>query len=401
MKQVLLVDNYDSFTHNLAQGLGEMGANVTVWRNDAFTLEKAIALDPTHVVVSPGPGRPADAGMSRAVIRYFLHRRPILGVCLGHQVLVELLGGTVGRAEAPVHGKQTPIRHDAVDLFAGLPNPMNVGRYHSLVATEVPSSLKITARTTNGEVMAVHLPGRRVYGVQFHPESLLTPDGPHLLHNFLRPPVRIERVTDPGTVVLERLDHIYSTCLPGTPGKTFHRSGTLLLVAWVGDEVVGFKVGSRRERTFESTHGGVLPAFRGQGIARALMVEQHRVLANLLRDGGCIVTHTLNHFRAMLLLNLEEGFVLTAVSRFEGESRPYLRLEKRHSLRPTQAVAERLRTEGPTQVVTVPMAASAVLVDLIREGFDVVGTRITPKGEHALLERASDGSKRFSDPLIQ
>ena len=182
---LLLIDNYDSFTYNLAHLFGELGTEVLVRRNDAVTIEEADRLAPSHVVVSPGPGRPEAAGVSEAIVRAFAGRIPVLGVCLGHQAIVTVFGGTVGTARTLVHGKSTEVSHDGRGLFAGLPQPLEAGRYHSLAATSVPDVLRVTATAPDGEVMAVRHRELRVEGVQFHPESVLTPDGAALARNFL------------------------------------------------------------------------------------------------------------------------------------------------------------------------------------------------------------------------
>jgi anthranilate synthase component II len=183
---LLMLDNYDSFTYNLVHMLEVLGADVAVYRNDALTVDEAEALEPRHVVVSPGPGRPADAGISIELIRRLGPRVPTLGVCLGHQAIVEAFGGDVGQARALVHGKATSVDHDGRGVFAGLPQGLEAGRYHSLAATRVPDELEVTARTPDGEVMGVRHRELPVEGVQFHPESVLTPLGPDLLRNFLR-----------------------------------------------------------------------------------------------------------------------------------------------------------------------------------------------------------------------
>jgi anthranilate synthase/aminodeoxychorismate synthase-like glutamine amidotransferase len=181
-----MLDNYDSFTYNLVHMLEVLGADVAVYRNDALTVDEAEALEPSHVVVSPGPGRPADAGISVELIRRLGPRVRTLGVCLGHQAVVEAFGGDVGQARALVHGKATSVDHDGRGVFAGLPQGLEAGRYHSLAATRVPDELEVTARTPDGEVMGVRHRELLVEGVQFHPESVLTPLGPDLLRNFLR-----------------------------------------------------------------------------------------------------------------------------------------------------------------------------------------------------------------------
>lgn len=185
--RVLLIDNYDSFTYNLVQAFLVLGAEVLVHRNDQLTVTEALALQPTHLVISPGPGRPDDAGVSLAMIGAFAGHVPVLGVCLGHQSLVQHFGGRIVAAQRLMHGKTSLITHDGKGVFAGLPQSCEVGRYHSLAAARdsVPVELDVTARTEDGEIMGVrhrHLP---LEGVQFHPESVLTPDGNRLLANFL------------------------------------------------------------------------------------------------------------------------------------------------------------------------------------------------------------------------
>ena len=183
--RVLLVDNYDSFTYNLAHLFQELGAEVTVIRNDAIDADAAEELDLTHLVVSPGPGRPEGAGASLEILRRLAPRVPTLGVCLGHQAIVEVFGGEVGQARTLVHGKASEVVHDGRGVFAGLPAPLPAGRYHSLAATRVPDVLEVSARTEDGEVMAVRHRELPVDGIQFHPESVLTPHGAELGRNFL------------------------------------------------------------------------------------------------------------------------------------------------------------------------------------------------------------------------
>jgi anthranilate synthase/aminodeoxychorismate synthase-like glutamine amidotransferase len=163
----------------------ELGADVQVFRNDAITVEEAEGLEPSHLLVSPGPGRPADAGISVALIRRLGPRVPTLGVCLGHQAIVEAFGGEIGQAKALLHGKASPVEHDGRGVFAGLPPTIDAGRYHSLAALRVPDELEISARTADGEVMGVRHRTLPIEGVQFHPESVLTPLGPALGKNFL------------------------------------------------------------------------------------------------------------------------------------------------------------------------------------------------------------------------
>jgi anthranilate synthase/aminodeoxychorismate synthase-like glutamine amidotransferase len=182
---ILLIDNYDSFTYNLAHLFGELGADVVVRRNDAIDPDEAERLAPSHLVVSPGPGRPADAGASVEIVRRLSGSVPTLGVCLGHQAIVEAFGGEVGQARRLVHGKASEIKHDGRGLFEGLPHPFEAGRYHSLAVTSVPDCLEISATCADDEVMAVRHRELPVDGVQFHPESVLTPVGPQLARNFL------------------------------------------------------------------------------------------------------------------------------------------------------------------------------------------------------------------------
>jgi anthranilate synthase component 2/para-aminobenzoate synthetase component 2 len=187
--RVLLIDNYDSFTYNLMQAFMVLDAEVLVYRNDAITVSDARDLKPSHLVISPGPGRPDDAGVSLAMIEAFAADTPVLGVCLGHQSIVQHFGGEIIAASALMHGKTSAVQHDGKTLYRGLPNPFEVGRYHSLAANRdsMPPELIVTARTTEGEIMGVRHRSLQVQGVQFHPESVLTPDGPTLMENFLYP----------------------------------------------------------------------------------------------------------------------------------------------------------------------------------------------------------------------
>ncbi|MFZ0009595.1 MAG: aminodeoxychorismate/anthranilate synthase component II [Steroidobacteraceae bacterium] len=186
--RLLLIDNYDSFTYNLVQAFLVLGAEVSVYRNDALEVPAALALAPSHLCISPGPGTPRDAGISMDMIRAFAGRIPVLGVCLGHQSIVEVFGGQVVRAERLMHGKTSLAGHDGRTLFVGLPQPCEVGRYHSLIAAPatLPPVLEVSATTEQGEIMAVRHRTLTVEGVQFHPESILTPEGPRLLANFLQ-----------------------------------------------------------------------------------------------------------------------------------------------------------------------------------------------------------------------
>jgi len=187
--RLLLIDNYDSFTYNLVQAFMVLGAEVEVHRNDALDVDAARALAPTHLCISPGPGTPHEAGVSIAMIQAFAGRIPVFGVCLGHQSIVEAFGGRVVRAGRLMHGKVSTLEHDGRGLYAGLPQPLPVGRYHSLIAeaASLPGELEVSSRTTDqGEIMGVRHRELMVEGVQFHPESVLTPDGPQLIANFLR-----------------------------------------------------------------------------------------------------------------------------------------------------------------------------------------------------------------------
>jgi anthranilate synthase component II len=184
---ILVIDNYDSFTYNLVQYLGELGATLEVVRNDALDVDAVARLAPERIVISPGPGNPDQAGVSVEVIRRLGPTTPILGVCLGHQAIGQAFGATVARARTQMHGKTSDIRHDGSGVFTGLPNPMVATRYHSLVvlADTVPDALQITARSEDGEVMGLRHRHHPIEGVQFHPESILTLEGKRLLANFL------------------------------------------------------------------------------------------------------------------------------------------------------------------------------------------------------------------------
>jgi anthranilate synthase component 2/para-aminobenzoate synthetase component 2 len=186
--KLLLIDNYDSFTYNLVQAFLVLGAEVDVRRNDAIRVDEALALDHSHLVISPGPGTPREAGVSLAMIDAFAGRRPILGVCLGHQALVEAFGGRVVRAGRLMHGKVSPVSHDGRGVFAGVPQGFAAGRYHSLIAEPAtfPDALEVTARTPEGEIMGLRHKTLPIEGVQFHPESVLTPEGPRIMANFLK-----------------------------------------------------------------------------------------------------------------------------------------------------------------------------------------------------------------------
>ena len=183
---ILVIDNYDSFTYNLVQYLGELGAEPVVRRNDAATPAEIRALAPSHIVISPGPGTPDDGGISLDVIREFHTTTPILGVCLGHQCIAAAFGGRVGRAPRLMHGKTSPVYHDQRGILSGVPSPFNAMRYHSLVVYEpLPDFLEVTAFTAEGEVMALRHKTAPVVGLQFHPESILTEHGKEILRNLL------------------------------------------------------------------------------------------------------------------------------------------------------------------------------------------------------------------------
>jgi anthranilate synthase/aminodeoxychorismate synthase-like glutamine amidotransferase len=186
--RLLLIDNYDSFTYNLVQAFMVLGADVRVIRNDEITVEAAKQLDITHLCISPGPGTPRDAGVSMAMIRAFAGRLPIFGVCLGHQAITEAFGGEVVRAPRLMHGKTSFVKHDGKTVFEGLSQPCEVGRYHSLIAApaSIPPELEVSAITAEGEIMGIRHRRFMIEGVQFHPESVLTPQGPQLMGNFLR-----------------------------------------------------------------------------------------------------------------------------------------------------------------------------------------------------------------------
>src|SRR5438445_529538 len=183
---ILVIDNYDSFTYNLVQYLGELGEDLRVFRNDKITPEEIERLKPARIVISPGPGTPADAGITEDIVRYFHKSTPILGVCLGHQAIGEVFGGKIVRAPTLMHGKTSDIFHDGKKLFAGLPQGFPATRYHSLMVTDVPTSLEISAETKEGVVMGLRHRNFPTEGIQFHCESILTTVGKNLLRNFLR-----------------------------------------------------------------------------------------------------------------------------------------------------------------------------------------------------------------------
>ena len=185
---IVLIDNYDSFSYNLYQLIGTMNEDITVIRNDEKTVEEIERMNPSHIIISPGPGRPEDAGVCKKAIRYFAGKVPILGVCLGHQAICQEFGATVSYAKQLMHGKQSEVLVDTTSkIFEGLSERIKVARYHSLIAKEdtIPVELVVTARTDDGEIMAVKHREYGIYGLQFHPESILTPDGYQMIKNFL------------------------------------------------------------------------------------------------------------------------------------------------------------------------------------------------------------------------
>lgn len=197
MPKLLLIDNYDSFTFNLAQAFMVLGAEVEVHRNDQITVADAGAMNLTHLCISPGPGRPEEGGVSMDMIRHFSEAIPVLGVCLGHQSIATVFGGEVVSAKRLMHGKDSPVYHDGRGLYFGMPNPFQAGRYHSLVVPEsgVPDDFSVVSYTSDGEVMGIRHKVHPIFGVQFHPESVLTPHGDRLLQNFLEmDPVQTEGV---------------------------------------------------------------------------------------------------------------------------------------------------------------------------------------------------------------
>jgi anthranilate synthase/aminodeoxychorismate synthase-like glutamine amidotransferase len=184
---ILVIDNYDSFTFNLVQYLGQLGADLHVARNDEITLDEAVALEPERILVSPGPCTPSEAGVSCAIVEHFGPRVPVFGVCLGHQAVGQVYGGKVVRADRLMHGKTSPIQHQGTGVLAGMPNPFEATRYHSLLVerASLPDCLRITAETEEGEIMGLAHTEYPVHGVQFHPESILTQDGMRIVKNFL------------------------------------------------------------------------------------------------------------------------------------------------------------------------------------------------------------------------
>jgi para-aminobenzoate synthetase component 2 len=192
---ILVIDNYDSFTYNLVQYLGELGQEPAAYRNDAITLEQIESLAPSHIIISPGPCTPLEAGISNDVVRHFRGKIPILGVCLGHQCIGYVYGGLIKRAALPMHGKESKVYHDGDTVFRGLASPITAGRYHSLIIEpeSVPEALEVSAKTGDGVIMGVRNRRDAVEGVQFHPESIMTPEGHNILSNFLKMSISKER----------------------------------------------------------------------------------------------------------------------------------------------------------------------------------------------------------------
>ena len=186
-RHVLLLDNYDSFTYNLAQQLRSIGTRVTVRYNDSISVEEATTLDATHLIISPGPGRPETAGITLDLLQVLMPELPVLGVCLGHQAIAHAIGGSVVAAKTLMHGKASQVYHDGQTVFEGIANPLEAGRYHSLAVSDedLPDELTVTAYTSEGEIMGLRHKTLPVEGIQFHPESILTPEGSRLLRNFL------------------------------------------------------------------------------------------------------------------------------------------------------------------------------------------------------------------------
>jgi len=185
---ILIIDNFDSFVYNLAQYTGELGGDPVVYRNDSITLETIERMKPSHIIISPGPKTPLEAGISNAVIRYFSGKIPILGVCLGHQCIGYVFGAKISHARTPVHGKSSRIFHDGNTIFKGIPSPFEAGRYHSLIVEGIlpDSELEVTARTEDGVIMGIRHKRYIIEGVQFHPESIMTKEGHRILYNFLQ-----------------------------------------------------------------------------------------------------------------------------------------------------------------------------------------------------------------------
>jgi anthranilate synthase/aminodeoxychorismate synthase-like glutamine amidotransferase len=283
---ITVIDNYDSFTYNLVQYLGELGAELAVFRNDVTTVEELDALAPTHIVISPGPGTPDDSGISRDVIRRLGPRLPILGVCLGHQCIGEVFGGRVVRAPRLMHGKTSLIQHYGTGLFLGLPKPFEATRYHSLIVEEpLPDVLKATAFTREGELMGLRHRAYPIFGVQFHPESILTPHGKQLLTNFLAfPSIAIAQATfeDAEEILAlqkrafrseaERYDDYTLPPLTQTLEEIkadFEQH--YVLKATLRDEIIGSVRGHEESGTCHVARLVVHPDYQGRGIGSRLM----------------------------------------------------------------------------------------------------------------------------------
>jgi anthranilate synthase/aminodeoxychorismate synthase-like glutamine amidotransferase len=292
---IAVIDNYDSFTYNLVQYLGELGAELEVFRNDAVTVEELDALAPTHIVISPGPGTPDDGGISKDVIRRLGPRLPILGVCLGHQCIGEAFGGRVVRAPRLMHGKTSLIHHYGTDLFLGLPKPFEATRYHSLIVEEpLPDVLKATAFTKEGELMGLRHRAYPVFGVQFHPESILTPPGKQLLSNFLAVPsiVIAEATVEDAEEILtlqkrafrieaERYDDYTLPPLTQTLDEIkadFERQH--VLKATLREEIIGSVRAHAEAGTCHVARLVVHPDYHGRGIGTRLM----RALESAFKD---------------------------------------------------------------------------------------------------------------------
>ncbi|HET7045754.1 MAG TPA: anthranilate phosphoribosyltransferase [Gaiellaceae bacterium] len=303
---VLLIDNYDSFTYNLADLIGQLGHEVVVRRNDELTGEEAAALEPSHLVVSPGPGRPADAGVSLEAIRRLRGRVPILGVCLGHQAIVEAFGGEVGPARELVHGKASPVHHDGRGIFLGLPQGFEAARYHSLAATRVPDVLEVSA-TFGDEVMAVRHRELPIDGVQFHPESVLTPVGRQLVRNFLeRAPREVEPLVGGGEADARLVQRALARLLDGhdlAREEAREVMNAIMDGAATPAQIAGFLIALRAKGETAAEIAGCADAMR----AHALPVEPRRQdLVDTAGTGGD-GSNTINISTAAALLAAAAG----------------------------------------------------------------------------------------------
>ena len=295
---IAVIDNYDSFTYNLVQYLGELGAELEVFRNDMITVEELDVLAPTHIVISPGPGTPDDGGISKEVIRQLGPRLPILGVCLGHQCIGEVYGGRVVRAPRLMHGKTSQIQHYGTGLFLGLPKPFEATRYHSLIVEEpLPDILKATAFTKEGELMGLRHRAYPVFGVQFHPESILTAHGKQLLSNFLAvPSIAIKKgtVEDAEEILTlqkrafrseaERYDDYTLPPLAQTLEeikRDFERQ--YVLKATLRDEIIGSVRAHEEDGTCHVARLVVHPNYQGRGIGSRLVRAIESIFANVQR----------------------------------------------------------------------------------------------------------------------